>query len=79
VGCEALSAANGQEALALLTQAAEQQSPVDMAIIAIKANALKCDDEKCVAAGMDDYISKPIDPAVLQKKIDHWVGKAHSC
>jgi PAS domain S-box-containing protein len=43
-------------------------------IIAMTAHAMKGDEERCLQAGMDDYISKPIKPAVLFEKINKWGG-----
>ena len=42
-------------------------------IIGVTAHVLKGDREKCIAAGMDDYISKPVSPAVLEAKIMQWL------
>ena len=41
-------------------------------IIAMTANALQGDREKCLEAGMDDYIAKPIQPGAVEKVIQKW-------
>ena len=41
-------------------------------IIAMTANAMQSDSERCLEAGMDDYIAKPIKPAQLFAKLLNW-------
>ncbi|MFT5366962.1 MAG: two-component system sensor histidine kinase/response regulator [Candidatus Latescibacterota bacterium] len=45
----------------------------DLPILAMTANAMEGDREKCKQAGMNDHIAKPIDPDNMFRKLLHWI------
>lgn len=44
-------------------------------VIALTANALQGSAEECLAAGMSDYMTKPIDPLVLEATLSKWLSE----
>ena len=65
---------NGYEATRAI-RAAERTAGGHTPIIGVTAHALKGDREKCIEAGMDDYLSKPISPDRLSAKIGNWLSE----
>ena len=60
---------NGYEATSIIVERRKDDRPI---IIAMTANAMQGDREKCIEAGMDDYITKPMRVEDLIKVIQFW-------
>jgi len=51
----------------------EQETGHHIPIVALTANAMQGDRERCLTAGMDDYLAKPITPHALKRVLDQWL------
>ena len=63
---------DGYEATQMIRSASSPVLNHRIPVIAMTAHALKGDQEKCLAAGMDDYIKKPLVPNILKETIARW-------
>jgi len=50
----------------------------DLPIVAMTANAMQGDRDRCMAAGMNDHVAKPIEPEDLWKMLLKWVKPQHA-
>ena len=68
---------NGYEAIAQIRRC-EKRSGRHLPIVAMTANVMKGDREKCLEAGMDDYLSKPLKPEELIQAMERAVRTSRS-
>jgi PAS domain S-box-containing protein len=66
---------DGYEATRLLRGGSGVLDP-KVPVVAMTANALRGDRERCLEAGMDDYLSKPVEPVALARALRRWMPKA---
>ncbi|WP_156506568.1 response regulator, partial [Oleiphilus sp. HI0117] len=64
---------DGYEATTAIRQGKAGENAKQLPIVAMTANAMKGDDDKCFAVGMNDYISKPVDAMIVQEKLNKWL------
>lgn len=65
---------DGYEATRQIRKNASGKHNSNIPIVAMTANAMKGDREKCLEAGMNDYLTKPVDMADLAEKLGEWLG-----
>ncbi len=66
---------DGFEAVKIIKEI-QQRRGVAVPVIAVTASAGVANREHCLANGMDDFISKPLDPNSLEKVITNWLGNS---
>ncbi|MBN1627164.1 MAG: response regulator, partial [Deltaproteobacteria bacterium] len=65
---------DGLEATRQIRKNKEETLNINVPIIAMTAHAMKGDLEKCLEAGMNDYMSKPVSAKPLAEKLDKWLA-----
>jgi len=69
---------DGYETTRKIRQSTSIGSNRTVPIIAMTAHAMQSDREKCIAAGMDDFVSKPIEFKLLSRVVAEWLPKSTS-
>ena len=67
---------DGLEATRQIRGAASSARNPSLPIIAMTANAIQGDRSKCLEAGMNDYVSKPVSPQALAAVLGKWLPQA---
>lgn len=69
---------DGLEATQSIRRWEQETGRPRLPIIAMTANAMSGDRDRCLYAGMDDYIPKPIKMSLVYEKLSHWVRPTQS-
>ena len=65
---------DGFEATGHLREKEKQEDSDRLPVIAMTANVMEGDRERCLQAGMDDYLGKPVKLEELRQKLRHWLN-----
>ncbi|MDG1750673.1 MAG: transporter substrate-binding domain-containing protein [Thalassotalea sp.] len=65
---------DGYEATKLIRQKESKVLNNKVPIVAMTANSMQGDQDKCISVGMDDFISKPINPNKVQEALNRWLN-----
>ena len=64
---------DGYDATEALREYESEAELKHLPVIAMTANVMEGDEEKCLAAGMDDYVAKPIKLQALKEALARWL------
>ncbi len=64
---------DGYAATGALRELEKETSMERLTVVAMTANAMEGDKEKCLAAGMDDYVAKPVKQQALKETLARWL------
>ena len=64
---------DGYQATGAIRQREQRQGLLHLPVIAMTANAMAGDRERCLEAGMDDYLAKPVKPAAIETMLRQWL------
>ncbi len=67
---------DGFEATAEIRKYQEQHGSRPTPIVALTANAMEEDEERCINAGMNDYLAKPIESESMGRALQRWLGES---
>ena len=65
---------DGLEATRAIRSLSDSSARPHVTIIAVTAHAMHGDADACLAAGMDDYLAKPLMPAALERILEKWIS-----
>ncbi len=65
----------GMDGFAVAKEIKADEKANHIPVIALTAHAMKGDRDKVIAAGCNDYLSKPIDPGKIVETIERWLGE----
>jgi PAS domain S-box-containing protein len=65
---------DGYEATKVIREVEKANRQDHTPIVALTANAIKGDDERCFSAGMDDYLAKPVKLSDIEEKLIKWIN-----
>jgi two-component system, sensor histidine kinase and response regulator len=66
---------DGFDATRVIREQEKDDNRQHVPVIALTAHAMEGDREECLAAGMDDYLSKPFTYEQLREKLERWMGE----